>query len=335
VGCGRIGKRHIQVIRDHPEAELVAVCDTDPQVLEGLDLGAVRKYADLKALLGEEPLLDTVNICTPNHCHAPQSLAVLAARKHVVIEKPMALRREDCEQILHRALQVSRQVFCVMQNRYSPVNQWIRQVLAEGRLGAIHLVQINCFWNRDDRYYRPGGIPHPWHGKKGSDGGVLFTQFAHFVDILFWLFGDVSNIRGVARNLAHRESTEFEDTGTLLFDLAGGGIGSMTYTTAVWDRNYESSLLIVGSKGTIKIGGQYMNRVDYCHGDGLEVPAFESEAGPNRYAGYQGSAANHDKVIANVVEVLKQKEVVTTNALEGLKVVDIIERMQGASVEKR
>jgi predicted dehydrogenase len=299
--------------------------------LQAPELGAVRRYKDLDALLREEPRLDIVNICTPNHCHAPQSLTVLKARKHVVIEKPMALRRADCEQVLHQALQVSRQVFCVMQNRYSPVNQWVRQVLAEERLGDIHLVQINCFWNRDDRYYRPGGVPHPWHGKKNLDGGVLFTQFAHFVDILFWLFGDVSNIRGLARNLAHRESTDFADTGTVLFDLASGGIGSMTYTTAVWDRNYESSLLIVGSKGTIKIGGQYMNRLDYCHVNEMEVPVLDADAGPNRYAGYQGSAAHHQQVIANVIEVLKQKEVVTTNALEGLKVVDIIERMQNAS----
>ena len=159
------------------------------------------------------------------------------------------------------------------------------------------------------------------------DGGVLFTQFAHFIDILYWLFGDIADIQAKFHNFAHQNLTSFEDTGLVNFRFVNGGVGCLNYSTAVWGKNLESSMTVIGSKGSLKIGGQYMNEVEYCHIDGYEMPDLQPTNPANDYGAYKGSAANHVYVFENVVDVLKGRKAITTNALEGLKVVEIIERI--------
>ncbi|TCO08414.1 Gfo/Idh/MocA family protein [Natronoflexus pectinivorans] len=323
IGLGHIGKRHAAMIKGNPNASLVAVCD----VLDANDTGFNDKdipyYKSISELLKSDTEIDVVNICTPNGFHASQTLEALEARMHVVVEKPMALSKQDAEQVIFKALQVSRQVFTVMQNRYSPPVKWLRQIIQEERLGKIFMVQMNCFWNRDDRYYKPGG----WHGTADLDGGVLFTQFSHFMDIMYWLFGDICNIKGNFGNFAHRHSTKFEDAGSVVFDFVNGGMGSINYSTAIWDRNLESSITIIGERGTVKIAGQYMDDVSCCHIQDYKMPELEPVNPPNDYGGYKGSASNHSAVIENVVETLNGNTEVATNALEGMKIVDIIERI--------
>jgi predicted dehydrogenase len=235
----------------------------------------------------------------------------------------MALTKSDCEAMISKALQVSRQVFCVMQNRYSPPSVWIKELIGQRRLGDIFLVQIDCYWNRDDRYYQPGS----WKGTAELDGGTLFTQFSHFVDIMYWLFGDITNIHAVLRDFAHQTTTDFEDSGMVTFDFMNGGMGCLNYSTAVWNQNMESSLTVIGSRGSVKIGGQYMNEVVYCHVNDYQMPTLPPANPANDYGPYKGSAANHHYVIENVVDTLKGRGSATTNALEGLKVVEIIERI--------
>ncbi|WP_026474046.1 Gfo/Idh/MocA family protein [Alkaliflexus imshenetskii] len=323
VGLGHIGKRHAAMIQGNREAQLVAVCD----ILDAVSLGwsdeSIPFFNTLEEMLAKAPMADVINICTPNGLHASQALLALNAGKHVVVEKPMTLLRHDAEQIIFKALQMSRQVFVVKQNRYSPPVKWLKQIISDEKLGKIFMVQMNCFWNRDDRYYKSGS----WHGTTDLDGGVLFTQFSHFVDIMYWLFGDICNIKGNFRNFAHQHSTTFEDAGCVVFDFVNGGVGSINYSTAVWDRNLESSTTIIGEKGTVKIAGQYMDEVTCCHVSGYAMPELEPVNPPNDYGGYKGSASNHGAVINNVISTLKGKTEVATNALEGLKVVDIIERI--------
>lgn len=266
-------------------------------------------------------------ICTPNGLHAKQALQALNARKHVVIEKPMGLTKAECEKVIYKALNVSRQVFCVMQNRYSPPSIWLREIMDQRRLGKIFMVQINCYWNRDDRYYFKNGQAHPWKGQQAMDGGTLFTQFSHFIDIMYWLFGDITNIQAKFADFTHQHSTDFEDSGIISFDFVNGGMGSINYSTAVHLQNMESSLTIVGEKGSVKVGGQYMNEVEYCHIEDYEMPKLPPANPANDYGAYKGSAANHVYVIDNVVDVLKGRKSITTNALEGLKIVEIIEKI--------
>ncbi len=329
VGCGHIGKRHAHLISGHPDCELVALCDVRPRAELHLELSEqIPWYNDLESLLANEPTVEVVCICTPNGLHAPQALTVLQHRRHVVLEKPMALRRADCEAIIHRALNVGRQVFCVMQNRYSPAAAWLKKVMLAHQLGEIYQVQINCFWNRDDRYYLlPDGRPHPWHGDAELDGGVLFTQFAHFIDLLYWIFGDITDISGRFANFAHADCHPFPDSGTVQFRLVRGGLGSLSFTTAVYDRNFQSSLSVIGSQGSVRLGGQYMNELTHCHIAGVPMPVLPAAVAANNYGPYQGSAANHHFVIQNVVDVLQGKEEATTNALEGMKVVEMKERV--------
>jgi predicted dehydrogenase len=185
------------------------------------------------------------------------------------------------------------------------------------------MVQLNCFWNRDDRYYKSDS----WHGKKDLDGGTLFTQFSHFIDIMYWLFGDIENIVSRITDHNHQHLTEFEDSGVVTFDFVNGGTGTLNFSTSVWDKNLESSMTIIAEKGSIKICGQYMDKVEYCHVKDYIMPELKPTNPGNDYGAYKGSAQNHHYVIDNVVDVLKGRATITTNALEGLKVVDIIERI--------
>ena len=322
-GYGFIGQRHAHILTGHPDCALVAACDPDPGARERAAAQGIPVYADLATLLAEGPAAEVICICTPNGRHAAQATAVLQAGRHVVLEKPMGLGRAACEQVLFTALQQSRQVFVVMQNRYSPTSVWLKELVDAGQLGRIHTVQVNCYWNRDDRYYQGS----PWKGSLALDGGPLFTQFSHFVDILYWLFGDLTDIQARFGNFSHQHNTEFEDSGFVHFRFERGGIGSINYSTAVWDRNFESSLTIVAEKGTVKVGGQYMERIDYCHVDGYTAPELPPANPPNDYGAYKGSAANHHFIFENVVQTLRGDSTITTNALEGLKVVDIIERI--------
>jgi len=323
VGQGHIGKRHAEMVRRNANCELVAVCDALPKESLGLQDLKEQFYTSAEELLKNHPEIDVINVCTPNGLHAEHSLLALDHGKHVVVEKPMALSKVDCEKIIYSALSHSRTVFCVMQNRYSPPSVWLKEVVDKKIIGDIYMVQLNCYWNRDGRYYKAGG----WKGTQNLDGGTLFTQFSHWIDIMYWLFGDIKNIQAKFADFNHQNSTDFEDSGFVSFDFINGGMGSINYSTAVWDKNLESSLTIVGSKGSIKVGGQYMDQVETCNIDGYTLPTLEATNPANDYGAYKGSANNHHNVIENVVDTITGKTKITTNALEGLKVVDIIERI--------
>ncbi|MCD7971765.1 MAG: Gfo/Idh/MocA family oxidoreductase [Candidatus Azobacteroides sp.] len=323
IGCGHIGKRHAEMITRDENAELVALCDIKPAEELGIESFAVPFFPDINAFIQSGVPVDVVNICTPNGLHAELALKALECKWHVVIEKPMALSVKDAEKVLHYSLQQNRKVFCVMQNRYSPPSVWLKRVIENGILGKIFLVQINCFWNRDERYYKPGS----WHGTADMDGGTLFTQFSHFIDIMYWLFGNITNIQARLADFNHQQLTAFEDTGIVHFDFLQGGIGSLNYSTAVWDKNMESSLTIIAENGSIKVGGQYMNEVEYCHIKNYVMPILAPTNPGNDYGAYKGSAQNHNFVIENVVNSLKEDTSISTTALEGMKVVEIIENI--------
>jgi predicted dehydrogenase len=324
IGCGHIGKRHAEMIRRNEEAELVAMCDVRTKEECGLEsFEGVSFYQSADEMLKNHPEIDIVNVCSPNGLHAEHSLKALEFQKHVVCEKPMAINKADCEKVIYKALQVSRNVFGVMQNRYSPPSAWLKEVVSNNRLGEIYMVQLNCFWNRDERYYTGKN----WKGSIDLDGGTLFTQFSHFIDIMYWVFGDITDINGVFADFNHEHSTSFEDSGIVNFKFVNGGMGCINYSTSVWDKNLESSITVIGSNGSIKVGGQYMNEVEYCHIKDYVMPELPPANPANDYGHYKGSAANHHYIIENVIDTLKERNTMTTNALEGLKVVEIIERI--------
>jgi predicted dehydrogenase len=325
IGCGHIGKRHAEMISRENGAELVALCDIKPGEELGVEKFNVPFFRGLDDLLDGGLSFDVLNICTPNGLHAGMAIKAIEAGYHVVIEKPMALTVADAEKIVFAGLKYRKQIFCVMQNRYSPPSVWIKEMIESGRMGKIFIVQLNCYWNRDEHYYTAGS----WHGTAELDGGTLFTQFSHFIDMMYWLFGDICDIRARFADFNHAELTDFEDSGVVQFRFTGGGIGSLCYSTSVWDRNLESGMLIVAERGSVKIGGQYMNEVLECHVKDYAMPALAPTSPGNDYGSYKGSAQNHHYVIRNVVNVLsgQSSEAITTNVMEGLKVVDIIQRI--------
>ncbi len=323
VGYGHIGKRHAAMVVGNELGSVVAVVEPlDDRRADAAQTHNCPVFESLEDLIAADVGMDVVNICTPNGLHSDQALEALSARCHVVIEKPMGLNKAKCEEVIHKALQVSKHVFLVKQNRYSPTSEWLKTLMLDNQLGEIYMVQLNCYWNRDNRYYKPGG----WKGTLDMDGGILFTQFSHFIDVMYWLFGDIKNISGRSINFNH-PATEFEDTGVVNFDFVSGGMGSMNFSTSVWGQNLESSIIVIGEKGSVKVAGQYMDKVEYCHVEDYEMPELPPANPPNDYGEYKGSAANHHYVIQNVIDVITGQDEISTNALEGMKVVEMIERM--------
>ncbi len=327
-GFGHIGSRHATIVEGYPDATVVAVIDTKPEAKNHkLYPENIPFFNSLDSFVKSGIEADVVTVSAPNGNHVELAKMALENDFHVIIEKPMGISRIECESVVFKALNVNKEVFVVKQNRYSPPSKWLKEVVSNNTIGDIYMVQVNCYWNRDDRYYNKDG----WKGRKDLDGGVLFTQFSHFIDIMFWVFGDIKNIKTNLQNFNHQNSTEFVDSGNSIFEFVDGGLGVINFSTSVWDTNMESSITVVGSKGSFKIGGQYMNEIEYCHIKDYEMPELPPTNPPNDYGPFKGSAANHHYVIENVVNTLKGNDTITANALEGLKVVDIIERIYQAA----
>lgn len=320
-GFGNIGRRHATHILQQEQAQLVAVCDINTTVQDKAPRGAAF-YTDVATML-EQAQPDVLCVCTPNYLHEPHTLLALNHGVHAVVEKPMAMSVAECDRMIEAAERNNRIIFAVKQNRYNPPVQAVKQLIAEQALGRIFLVQVNCFWNRGDAYYAES----PWRGKKALDGGCLFTQFSHFVDILYYLNGPVDKVTGMVHNYAHQHNTEFEDTGSFVMQGRNGSTINFNFTTCSYERNMEGAITIFGEKGSVKIGGQYLNTIEYQHLASGALPEINITAKANDYGLYQGSMSNHDKVIQNVVDVLHHDMPVMTSATEGREVVRMIEQM--------
>lgn len=321
VGYGNIGRRHAVQIMNNEHAHLVAVCDVNDAVKATLPDG-VLYYSSIEDMLRVGGV-DVVCVCTPNYLHEPHTIAALDAGMHAVVEKPMALSVSECDNMIAAAQRNNRKIFAVKQNRYNPPVQEVKKLIGSGRLGKVFMVDVNCYWNRGDAYYAGSD----WRGSKQRDGGCLFTQFSHFVDILYYLNGIVDTATGVVSNYAHKHNTEVEDTGSFVMRAGNGAIVNFSFTTCSYNRNMEGSITIFAEKGTVKIGGQYLNTIEYQQLEGEELPPINITAKSNDYGLYQGSMSNHDKVIQNVVDVLINGHTIMTSAEEGREVVRIIELM--------
>jgi predicted dehydrogenase len=214
----------------------------------------------------------------------------------------------------------------VKQNRYNPPVAEVKRLITEKKLGKVNMVVVNGYWNRNEAYYNQTN----WRGTADLDGGVLFTQFSHFVDVLYYLFGDITNVKGQVANFAH-PAIEIEDSGNFTFEFVAGGMGSFNYTTCSFQQNMEGSISIFADNGTIKIGGKYLNTIDYQCTNGFDITDIEMSNSSNNYGFYEGSMSNHDKVIDNVIQTLNHQAKVMTNGYEGLTVVKMINKFYDAA----
>jgi UDP-N-acetyl-2-amino-2-deoxyglucuronate dehydrogenase len=326
IGCGRIADRHAEQI--NRLAVLQAVCDKveSSAVRLGGKYGS-NVYTDYEDLLSNEKELDVISVCTPNGLHAEHSIKAFRKGFHVLCEKPMAITVFDCGEMIKEAEKANRRLFVVKQNRYNPPVKAIKEALDENRLGKILSVQLNCFWNRNFEYYNQSD----WKGTKKLDGGTLFTQFSHFIDLLYWMFGDIRKVDAITKNLNHSNIIEFEDSGVAIIEFYNGIIGTINYTVNSYVKNMEGSLTIFGENGTVKIGGQYLNVLEYQNIMDYRIGDLPSGNPPNNYGQYVGSMSNHDKVYENVIDVLINKGSIGTNGFEGLKTVEIIDKIYTAA----
>ncbi len=321
VGCGRIGTRHAEHIQN--VGILKAVCDIDKE--RGAKLAqqyGATYYETLDDLLSKEKTLHVVSICTPNGLHATHTIKALKAGFNVLCEKPMAISIEDCGEMIKTAEKVNKRLFVIKQNRFNPPVAAVKQLIDDGKMGKIYSIQLSCFWNRNENYYK-----NSWKGTLALDGGTLYTQFSHFIDLLYWMVGDVRKVYAMTANLGHHGMIEFEDTGVIALEFTNGALGTINYTVNSFKKNMEGSLTIFAEKGTVKIGGQYLNELEYQNLEGPEIKDLPVGNKANQYGDYQGSMSNHDKVYENVVDVLTHGSAISANSFEGLKTVEIISRI--------
>jgi len=247
VGCGRIAERHAEHISNF--GTLVAVCDN---VKAKADLFAekfsTKAFYSLDEMLKENQEADVVSICSPNGLHSTHSIQALNSGFHVLCEKPMAISVQDCGEMIKAAEKNNKRLFAIKQNRFNPPVSAVKEAIDNGHFGKIYSVQLTCFWNRNDDYYK-----NSWKGTKDMDGGTLYTQFSHFVDLLYWLIGDIKDAKAYIENFAHKNIIEFEDTGVVIVKFYNGAIGTINYTVNSYKKNMEGSLTIFGENGTVKI----------------------------------------------------------------------------------
>lgn len=316
-GCGRISRNHFGAIEKHAgDLRLVAVCDSDPAVLEehASRLG-VAGYTSYETMLRESSC-DLVALCTPSGLHAQQ--AILGARhgRHVMTEKPMATRWQDGLDMVRAADEARRRLFVIKQNRRNATLQLVKRAIDERRFGRIHMVHLNVFWTRPQEYYDSAA----WRGTWEMDGGAFMNQASHYVDLLEWLIGPIADVQAMTGTLAR--NIEVEDTGVLNVRWRNGALGSMAVTMLAWPRNLEGSITILGERGTVRVGGVAVNEIQIW--DFADERDYDRQI---RDASYETSSVygfGHPLYYKNVIDVLRGRAEPETDGREGLKSLEVL-----------
>jgi UDP-N-acetyl-2-amino-2-deoxyglucuronate dehydrogenase len=323
VGCGSIGKRHIAVLDADPNVEIVGICDIE--ITRVQELSAL--YNNIPFFTNFEELLasckaDVVNIVTPHALHKAQSIQALNHGFHVLVEKPMSLNVQDAREMNEAATANGKKLWVVKQNRFNVPVSLTHKAIRSGWLGRIFMVKCDVLWNRYQGYYDDSS----WRGKLQEEGGALFTQASHFIDLLIWWCGEVKSVKAKAATQNH--NIETEDSGVAVMEFENGALGSLTWTTCVYEKNYEGSITVIGEKGTIKIGGAYLNKIEFWNVENQPLPTdIDFNDKPNAYGKYQGTSSNHDKVISSIVKELQTGIGQNVEGTEGLRSIDAIEKI--------
>jgi UDP-N-acetyl-2-amino-2-deoxyglucuronate dehydrogenase len=317
VGCGRISKNHFDSIEAHAnDLELVAVCDTNQQILdEHQKKYAVNGYSRLEDMLEKENL-DVVSICTPSGTHPEQVILVAKAGVHVITEKPMATRWNDGVAMVKACDNARVRLFVVKQNRSNATLQLLKRAIKEKRFGRINMVHLNVFWSRPQEYYDQA----KWRGTWELDGGAFMNQASHYVDLIDWLIGPVASVQAMMATL--KRDIEVEDTGVMNIRWRNGALGSMSVTMLTYPKNYEGSIAILGDKGTVKVGGVAVNDI--------QTWQFEDECDYDKNikeANYETTSVygfGHPLYYKNVIDVLRGEAEPETDGREGLKSLEVL-----------
>jgi UDP-N-acetyl-2-amino-2-deoxyglucuronate dehydrogenase len=317
VGCGRISKNHIDALRQHADrAELVAVCDTQPAALAAaVQATGAAGFSSLEALLAGSDA-DVVVLATPSGLHSQQAVAVARAGRHVLSEKPMATKLDEGMAMVRACRDAGVKLFVVKQNRLNATVQQVKRAIDEGRFGRIYISTVNVFWTRPQSYYDAA----PWRGRWDLDGGAFMNQASHYVDLLDWLVGPVDSVHAYTATLAR--DIEAEDTGVMSVRLRHGGLASVNVTMLTFPQNLEGSITILGEKGTVKIGGTAVNKIEHW---AFDEPRPE-DAGVLSASYETGSVYGfgHPLYYDNVIKTLRGEAHAEVDGYEGLRSLEIL-----------
>ncbi|HMA23069.1 MAG TPA: Gfo/Idh/MocA family oxidoreductase, partial [Gemmatimonadaceae bacterium] len=320
VGCGRISKNHFDAIRKVDGLSLAAVCDTDAERArragEEQGVPAYRTLDDMLRASDDEAPFDVVVVCTPSGLHSAHGSAAARAGKHVVPEKPMAISLTQADELVHACDEAGVQLFVVKQNRLNPPVQLLKRAVDKGRFGRIYMANVTVRWQRPQEYYDA----EPWRGTWEFDGGAIMNQASHYVDLMQWLVGPVESV--LAKTATQARRIEAEDSGVGLVKFRSGALGVIEVNVLTYPRNLEGSITVLGEKGSVKIGGTAVNRVetwlfaDYDDDDKLVDSANTNP--PNVY-GY-----GHEGYYRNVLSVLRGEAKPETDGRAGRKSLELI-----------
>jgi len=324
VGCGHIAPKHVKAIEQTAGLEVRAVCDTLPERAEGAGRELKVPWFDEYERLLEQPDLDIVAVCTPNHLHVPMAKQALAARKHAVVEKPIAFSSQEAIELGEGFERAGLGLFCVLQVRFNPAVQAVHGLIEQGGLGRIHLGSLAQRWNRRAEYFSG---PNAWHGIKALEGGSLYTQGVHYIDLLLQLVGPMDEVAARADTLAHEIETE--DAVVAHLRYVGGAMGALEFSLDAYERNVEASITLLGERGNIILGGPAANELVLWNVAGAKRPEGLTVVAPNDYGGkYAGSPPNHSDVYRNVAACLIEKSepiaVTALSAAESIRVIEAI-----------
>ena len=317
VGCGRIAQNHIEAIRTHQaQAELVALCDTDSAVLReaGHKAGAPGFASLTELLVACRP--DCVVLATPSGLHPQQAIEVAAAGIDVMTEKPMATRWSDGLAMVRACDEAGVRLFVVKQNRRNRTLQLLKQAVAKGRFGRIYMVNVNVFWSRPQSYYDSAD----WRGTWEFDGGAFMNQASHYVDLLDWLVGPVESVMAYTGTLARH--IEVEDTGVAALKWRNGAMGSVNVTMLTWPKNLEGSITILGEKGSVRVGGVAVNRIDLWQFQ--DADPMDEQVADASYPTASVYGHGHALYYEGVIRSLREGGEAEIDGREGLKSLELL-----------
>jgi UDP-N-acetyl-2-amino-2-deoxyglucuronate dehydrogenase len=325
VGCGHIAKKHVAAIKAVEGAELVAVCDTNEERLSEFAVDGVRGYTDLKDMLASD--VDVVCICTPSGIHAPLTIQAAEAKKHVIVEKPMALTLEDADRMIDACEKNGVKMAVVHPNRFRPAVVELKKQLEQGAFGKIGHANATVRWNRNQAYYDQA----PWRGTKAMDGGVLMNQAIHNMDLLLWMMGDIEEISSY--HATRIRKIEAEDTSVSVIRFKNGALGVLEAAVTIYPKNLEESLSIFGEKGTAVIGGPTANWIKEWKFEGL--PDEEAQNTIRRVEEDPFGIPGHQCIIQDMTEAVLNDRKPVVSGEEGRKALSFVIGCQLAADQNR
>ena len=323
VGCGRVAGNHLNAIAELPGARLVAVCDIVPERAQAYSKQfGVPWYEDYHAMLQREAV-DVVCVITPSGMHSTHAIDIITTYgKHLVVEKPVALKLSDLEAMKQAARKAGMKIFPVYQNRYNKAVQAVKRALDAGALGRVAMTSMRLHWCRPQRYYNLS----PWRGTWAMDGGSYTNQGIHYIDLLLYLNGDIDTV--YSQTGTQLVTIEAEDTGVAVLRFANGALGTIEATTTHRPDDKEASITILGENGNCTLAGLAANKLVSWTPDPA-LCAGASEDIPNAYG------FDHKPFLADVVADLQGVRPHPVSIDEGTRAIRLLNALYRSAEDSR